>query len=182
MNIAVYLGSSEGNDPIYKNEIKKLGELIGSGGHTLVYGGSSMGLMGAVADAVLSSGGHVIGVEPGFFIETAPQHEGIDELIETTTIAERREKMMELADLFIVFPGGIGTLDEMSEVFTMKTIGRLDKDIILYNLNNFYEFLIKMLDKMTESGFITAENRKKLFIANDINEIEQILLSQRKQV
>ena len=175
MNIAVYLGSSEGKDPLFKTEVKRLGEFIGKNGHTLIYGGSSMGLMGEIADAVLSSGGHVIGVEPGFFIETAPQHDGIDDLIETKTIAERREKMIGLSDLFIAFPGGIGTLDEFSEVYTLITIGRLDREIILYNLNGFYEPLIEMLDKMTESGFITEENRARLIICDTLSNIEKTI-------
>lgn len=176
MNIAVYLGSADGNSPLYTAEVKKLGNEIAKGNHTLIYGGSRVGLMGKIADAVLEGGGHVIGVEPGFFVESEIQHPHVADLIVTKTIAERREKMMELANLFIVFPGGTGTLDEMSEVFAMKTLGLInDEPIVLYNLNGFFDPLLEMLDRMTDEGFVTEENRAKLTVVSTFEELKQLL-------
>lgn len=106
MNITVYLGASVGNDPAFLPAVRELGTWIGSNGHALVYGGSKSGLMGALADSVLEAGGHVTGVEPSFFIEAEFQHDGIDDLIVTSDMAERKAKMIELGDAFIAFPVG----------------------------------------------------------------------------
>ena len=116
MNITVYLGASAGNDPAFLPAVQELGNWIGANGHALVYGGSKSGLMGALADSVLEAGGHVTGVEPSFFIEAEFQHDGIDDLIVTSDMAERKAKMIELGDAFIAFPGGTGTLEEIDEV------------------------------------------------------------------
>ena len=113
MNIAVYIGSDEGKKDIYRQAAQELGLWIGRNGHTLIYGGSAMGLMGVLANAVLAEQGKVIGVEPQFFVEEEVQHSGITALIVTETMSERKQKMMELADSFIAFPGGIGTLEEI---------------------------------------------------------------------
>ena len=96
MNITVYLGASAGNDPAFLPAVQELGNWIGANGHALVYGGSKSGLMGALADSVLDAGGHVTGVEPSFFIEAEFQHDGIDDLIVTSDMAERKAKMIAL--------------------------------------------------------------------------------------
>ena len=113
MNITVYLGANEGNDPNLRSAVPQLGEWIGQSGNTLIYGGSKSGLMGAAADSVLNAGGEVIGVEPQFFIESEFQHDGLTELIVTKDMSERKNKMIELGDAFIAFPGGTGTLEEI---------------------------------------------------------------------
>ena len=100
MNITVYLGANTGNDPAFLPAVQELGNWIGANGHALVYGGSKSGLMGALADSVLDAGGHVTGVEPSFFIEAEFQHDGIDDLIVTSDMAERKAKMIELGDVF----------------------------------------------------------------------------------
>ena len=114
MNITVYLGANEGNATHLKKEVKELGKWIGESGNSLVYGGSKSGLMGILADSVLLAGGRVTGVEPVFFVESEYQHEGIHELIVTKDMPERKAKMIELGDAFIAFPGGTGTLEEIS--------------------------------------------------------------------
>ena len=116
--ITVYLGSRMGADPCYAQWARELGNFIVSRGCGLVYGGSRTGLMGILADAVLSAGGPVIGVEPDFFMAAEVQHQGLTQLIVTKDMAERKEKMMELGDMFLAFPGGIGTLEEISEVMS----------------------------------------------------------------
>ena len=110
MNITVYLGALEGNDPMLKEAVKELGTWIGENNHTLIYGGSKSGLMGYIAESVLDAGGDVIGIEPQFFIDEELQYDGLTELIITKDMTERKTKMIELGDAFIAFPGGTGTL------------------------------------------------------------------------
>ena len=116
MNITVYLGANEGNDPCLRKAVEELGAWIGNSGNALVYGGSKGGLMGALADSVLKAGGDVTGVEPNFFIENEFQHDGLTKLIVTKDMSERKNKMIELGEAFIAFPGGTGTLEEIAEV------------------------------------------------------------------
>ena len=114
MNITVYLGASEGNDPSFQKITEQLGTWIGSHGHHLIYGGSKIGLMGILADAALRAGGHVTGVEPQMFVDAVAQHEGIDELIVTRDMTERKKILVDRADAYIALPGGSGTLDSCS--------------------------------------------------------------------
>lgn len=125
MNITVYLGSSPGNDPKLNTVVRALGRWIGESGHALVYGGSRTGLMGALAESTLQAGGEVTGVEVSFFVEQALQYEGLTHFYVARDLPERRTKMIELGDAFIAFPGGPGTLEEISEVISRKAIKRL---------------------------------------------------------
>lgn len=122
MNITVYLGANEGNNPSLKRAVKELGTWIGQSGNALIYGGSKSGLMGALADSVLNAGGNVTGVEPQFFIENEFQHEGITKLIVTKDMSERKNKMIELGNAFIAFPGGTGTLEEITEIMSKVSL------------------------------------------------------------
>ena len=140
MNITVYLGANEGNDPCLRKAVDELGTWIGNSGNALVYGGSKGGLMGALADSVLKAGGNVTGVEPDFFIENEFQHDGLTKLIVTKDMSERK-KMIELGEVFIAFPGGTGTLEEIAEVMSKVSLKHLDAPCILYNLNGYYDDL-----------------------------------------
>lgn len=175
MKITVYLGASFGNDPIYKETAVEIGRWIARDGHTLIYGGSGVGLMGVLADTVMENGGEVIGIEPQFFIDAGMLHEGITKTITTETMAERRLMMMEMGDAFIAIPGGVGTLDEISEVIVMMTLGDHDKPCILYNKNGYYDPLREMFDRMTEAGFVTEENRRKIRFAETLEEIKELV-------
>ena len=168
MNITVYLGANMGCDQMYILEAKDLGKWIGEKGHRLIYGGSRIGLMGVLADAVLEAGGEVIGVEPAFFLEQKMQHEGLTELIVTETLAERREKMMEMGDAFIAFPGGTGTLEEISGVISQKKLGRMDKPAALLNIEGFYNPLKEMLDKMVQEGFLDKKDLRNIYFAKNV--------------
>ena len=141
MNITVYLGASEGNDPSLKEAVRALGTWIGNAGHALVYGGSKSGLMGELAESVLHAGGKVTGVEPQFFIDAGFEYNAVTELIVTKDMTERKEKMIGLGSAFIAFPGGTGTLEEIAEVMSKVSLGLLDKPCILYNLNGYYDGL-----------------------------------------
>ena len=175
MNITVYLGASEGNDPALRNAVTELGNWIGQNGNTLVYGGSKGGLMGAIADSVLNTGGKVIGVEPQFFIENEFQHDGLTNLIITKDMSERKNKMIELGDAFIAFPGGTGTLEEVSEVVSKICLNQLTQPCIFYNLNGFYDDMKSLLDRMITAGFSTPERQRGIYFADDLKEIRRII-------
>ena len=175
MNIVVYLGARTGKNPLFREKARELGAWIAGQGHRLVYGGSAIGLMGELADAVLSAGGEVTGVEPRFFVDAVLQHQGVQELIVVETMQERKQKMISLGDAFIAFPGGTGTLEELSEIISMTCLGLTDKPCIIYNINGYYNILADYLDQMVEEGFMTAENRTKIFFAEGTADLEPIL-------
>ena len=175
MNITVYLGASEGNDPALRMAVEKLGQYIGQNGHSLVYGGSKSGLMGALARSALDAGAVVIGVEPSFFIDEMLQYEDLTELIVTETMAERKTKMIELGDAFIAFPGGTGTLEEISEVMSKVSLKQLDAPCILYNLNGYYNDLQALLRHMIRKGLSSEERQKGIYFAATLEDIRAIL-------
>ena len=173
MNITVYLGAREGNEPVFRETAAEVGKWIAEAGHRLIYGGSAIGLMGVLADAAMESGGEVIGVEPQFFIDDGFLHEGITKTIPTETMAERRLLMMEMGDAFIALPGGIGTLDEISEVIVMAALGKHKKPCILYNKNGYYDLLRGMFDRMTQYEFLAKEARDRIVFADTLEDIQR---------
>ena len=175
MNITVYLGANEGNDPCLRSAVEELGAWIGSSGNVLVYGGSKSGLMGALADSVLKAGGEVIGVEPNFFIENEFQHDGLTKLIVTKDMAERKNKMIKLGEAFIAFPGGTGTLEEIAEVMSKVSLKHLDAPCILYNLNGYYDDLKALLNYMIEKGLSSKERQEGIYFVEDLDDIKRIL-------
>lgn len=175
MNITVYLGANTGNDTALHRAVQELGMWIGTSGNTLVYGGSKNGLMGELAKNVLETGGTVIGVEPQFFIEEDFQYEGLTELIITKDMSERKNKMIELGEAFIAFPGGTGTLEEITEVMSKVSLKQLDAPCILYNLNGYYDDLKKLLDHMVKKGLSSKERQEGIYFAESLEEIKQLL-------
>ena len=177
MNITVYLGANEGNNPLLKRAVKELGTWIGQSGNALIYGGSKSGLMGALADSVLNAGGNVTGVEPQFFIENEFQHEGITKLIVTKDMSERKNKMIELGNAFIAFPGGTGTLEEITEIMSKVSLKQLNAPCIVYNLNGYYDGLKAMLKHMIDMGLSSEERQKGIYFAESLEQIIDILCS-----
>ena len=175
MNITVYLGANEGNDPALKNAVRELGTWIGESGNSLVYGGSKSGLMGELAESVLAAGGTVTGVEPQRFIDEGFLYDAITELIVTPDITERKTKMIELGDAFIAFPGGTGTLDEIAEIMSKVALQDLDAPCILYNLNGYYHGLKILLDQMITMGLSSEKKLQGIYFASDLSEIQKIL-------
>ena len=175
MNITVYLGANEGNAPFFKEAVHELGLWIGTNGNTLVYGGSKSGLMGELAESVLQAGGKVIGGEPQFFIDAGFVYDEITELITTKDMSERKAKMIELGDVFIAFPGGTGTLEEITEVMSKVSLKHLDAPCILYNLNGYYDSLKQLLEHMIEMDLSSAEKQEGIYFAEDLEEIQRIL-------
>lgn len=175
MNITVYLGANEGNDPSLRSAVQELGTWIGASGNALIYGGSKSGLMGAIADSVLNAGGEVTGVEPQFFIDSEIQHDGLTKLIVTKDMTERKAKMIELGDAFIAFPGGTGTLEEISEVMSQVSLKHLNAPCILYNLDGYYDSLKALLDHMIEKGLSSRERQEGIYFVESLEDIKRIL-------
>ena len=171
MNITVYLGANEGNDPALKQAVQELGRWIGESGNALVYGG----LMGEIAESTLSAGGKVTGVEPEFFVQGELQHEGLTELIVTKDMTERKTKMIALGDAFIAFPGGTGTLEEIAEVMSKVSLRHLDAPCILYNLHGYYDGLKVLLGRMIEKGLSSPERQQGIYFVEDLEQIKEIL-------
>ena len=175
MNITVYLGSTEGKDPAFKQAVAELGNWIGESCNSLVYGGSKTGLMGVLAKSVLDAGGAVTGVETQFFVDADVQYEGLTELIVAPDMAERKTKMIQIGDAFIAFPGGTGTLEEITEIMSKVSLNQLDAPCILYNLNGYYNGLKELLENMIRMGLSSEEKQQGVYFAENLGDIRRIL-------
>jgi uncharacterized protein (TIGR00730 family) len=169
--IAVFCASSTGLDEIYRNEAKKLGEKLVDEGLGLVYGGASRGLMNVVAEAVLQKGGNVIGVITRLLADKEITKTECSEIIYTSTMHERKVRMLEIADAVVALPGGFGTLDEMFEALTLSQLDILNVPIGLLNTKGYYDLLIELLDRMVNSGFLQKTNRNKLIVSSSVDDL-----------
>jgi len=172
-SICVFCGSSPGADPAFTDAARELGALMGRQGITLVYGGSNIGLMRAIADACLAEGGHVIGVMPQWLIDREVAYTSLKEFHVVESMSIRKEKMGELSDAFIAMPGGIGTLDEIFEVMSWNQLEIIDKPMALLNTAGYYNHLVNFLDYTVEQRFVRPEHRQNLLVNEDP---EQLLL------
>lgn len=175
MNITVYLGANEGNDPALKQAVWELGTWIGESGNDLIYGGSKVGLMGVIAESVLRAGGKVTGVEPQFFMEKELQYDAVTHLIVTETMAERKTKMIELGDVFVAMPGGTGTLEEISEVMSLLALDQLEAPCILYNLHGYYDSLQQLLDRMIAADLSSEYRQRNIYFVKNLDELQKVL-------
>jgi hypothetical protein len=162
--VAVFCGSSEGNDTTIISEAQSLGVALANKNITLVYGAAKIGIMGKVAQASLDNHGKVIGVIPDFLKLKEVVHLGLHELITTDNMHERKLKMHDISDGFITLPGGFGTLEELFEIITWAQLGLHQKPIGLLNINGFYNDLISMLETMVTKGFLKMENLELLIV------------------
>ncbi|QDM16696.1 TIGR00730 family Rossman fold protein [Tardiphaga sp. vice352] len=153
-NVCVYCGSGPGTDPRFVESAIALGKSLAENGVGLVYGGGSIGLMGAVATSVLEHGGHVTGIIPEFLTKRENALTGAQELIVTHDMHERKRLMFERSDAFVALPGGIGTLEELVEQLTWQQLGRHSKPILLANIGNFWDPLLELLEHMRATAFI----------------------------
>jgi uncharacterized protein (TIGR00730 family) len=140
-----------------------------------VYGGSDEGLMAVIADTVLARGGDVTGIEAQMFVDKGVAHHNLTQLVVVPNIVERRTRMIELGDVFIAFPGGTGTLEEISEVVSKICLDQLDQPCIFYNLNGFYDDMKAFLQRTVDAGFSTTERQHGIYFASDLAEIERII-------
>ncbi|GIP38380.1 cytokinin riboside 5'-monophosphate phosphoribohydrolase [Paenibacillus sp. J31TS4] len=153
-SIAVFCGSSAGASNVYIEHAIRFGKELAKRDLTLVYGGASVGVMGAVADAVLEEGGQVIGIMPGFLEQREISHKGLSRLIVVDSMHERKATMAELADGFVALPGGPGTLEEFFEIFTWAQLGLHQKPCGLLNINHYFDPLVELFNHMTKEQFL----------------------------
>jgi len=159
-----------GTDPAFAATAKALGEEMAARGIGLVYGGGRLGLMGVVADAVMSNGGEAFGVIPQALIDLEVAHTGLTDLEIVSSMHERKARMTELTDAFVAIPGGIGTLDELFEAWSWNALGYHAKPFGLLNVAGFWDGMIAFLDHMTASGFMSPARRAQLLVADTIDE------------
>ena len=158
-SVAVYCASSTKIKPIYYEVASQLGRGLALRGVTQVNGAGNMGLMQAASDAALEVGGRVIGVIPSFMIEQNWHHTGLTQIIETTDMESRKQTINDMTDAAIVLPGGCGTLDELFEIITLKQLGVYLKPIIILNVDGYYDYLLKHLERSMEENFMRNEHR-----------------------
>jgi uncharacterized protein (TIGR00730 family) len=165
--ICIYAGSSYGSSPNYAAVAEALGTACARRGIGIVYGGGRVGLMGVLADAAMNEGGEVVGVIPHAMIAQERAHRGLTELIPVDSMHERKHRMAQLADAFIALPGGIGTLEEVIEIFTWLQLGLHLKPVGLLNAFGFYDPLLLFLDHMRDQGFLSSAHRSMLTVEAD---------------
>lgn len=175
-SIVVFCGSSYGNQPVYEEQAIVLGQTLARNGIRLIYGGASVGLMGAVANAALQAGGTVIGVIPRFLNSREIAHIGLSELILVESMHERKAKMNELCDGVITLPGGFGTMEELFEMLTWSQLGLHTKPIGLLNTAGYYDPLNYMVKTMEEQGFLKPVYREMLLTDENVD----VLLAKMK--
>jgi uncharacterized protein (TIGR00730 family) len=168
MKVCVFCGSSMGNSPVYKEEAKRVAKYFVNHNISLVYGGANVGLMKILADVMLENKREVIGVMPKMLIEKEVAYFDISKLYEVDSMAERKDKMLELSDAFVALPGGFGTLDELSEILTFNQLRITDKPMGILNVNGYFDYLLKFLDHAVETGYVRQEHRNNLIVANNI--------------
>jgi len=166
MRVCIYAAASDNIDKKYVTAVEKLSEDLAKSGHSLIYGGGASGLMGAAARGFRKGNGEVIGVAPKFMDKFEPIFEDCTEIIRTETMAERKKIMEDGCDAFIIVPGGIGTLDEFFQVLTLRELERHNKDIIIYNIDDFYTKLVDYIEDGIERGFIRPSVREYYRVVN----------------
>jgi len=173
--VAVYCGSRLGNNDVYEQAARELGSALADNGMGLVYGGASIGLMGAVADEVIKGGAEAVGVIPTFMLKHEIAHEQLTRLHLTDTMHTRKTVMAEYADAFITLPGGLGTLEGIMEIATWRQLYQHEKPMIILNINGFYDRMIEHLKYTTEQGFMKQQDLNRLVVCNTINEAIEML-------
>ena len=169
--VCVYAGSNPGSDPAYADAAKVLAGLLAERGIGLVYGGGKVGLMGVLADAALAAGGQVIGVMPQALVDREIGHRGLTELRIVGSMHDRKALMADLSDAFVAVPGGIGTLEELIEVYTWSQLGIHSKACGVLNVRGYYDALAAFLDHAAEEGFLRPQHRAVLSVAADPGEL-----------
>ena len=173
--VAVYCGSRLGNNEVYEQAARELRRELADNGMGLVYGGASIGLMGAVADEVIQGGAQAVGVIPTFMLKHEIAHEQLTRLHLTDTMHTRKTVMAEYADAFITLPGGLGTLEEIMEIATWRQLYQHEKPMIILNINGFYDRMIEHLKYTADQGFMKQEDLERLVVCNSISEAIDML-------
>jgi hypothetical protein len=175
MTICVFASSSSRIDSEYATAAANLGKLLANAGLDVVYGGGGIGLMGKLADAIIENGGRITGVIPSFMIDEGWNHRTVSEMIITSDMGERKKKMFSLADAVVALPGGVGTLEELTEAMTLKQLGLYQGPIIILNTMNFYRSFIEFLEHMVSGNFLRYEHKGMWEIAGSEEEVMALL-------
>jgi hypothetical protein len=173
--ICLFCGARSGNDPRWTEAASQTGRSIAERGWTLVYGGGDVGLMGTAADAALAAGGQVVGVIPQRLLEREVGHKGLTRLEVVSDMATRKDRMIALSDAFITLPGGLGTMDELFEVMTLRQIGYHGKPCALLNVHGYYQSLLAMIDGFVEAGLVDRRERDRLIVADEVDSALQAI-------
>lgn len=181
-SIAVYCGSSSGINGIYKEQAAKLGILLARNGIHVIFGGGKVGLMGALADAVLDAGGKITGVIPAFLKLKEVAHNGLSELICVENMHERKALINDISDGALALPGGLGTLDELFEMLTWGQLGLHAKPVGLLNTNDYFSPILSAIDKMINEGFLKERNREMILVSEDMEELLENMRSYKAPV
>ena len=169
--MAVFCGSSTGFNEEYARRAEDLGRYLARSGIGMVYGGGKIGLMGAIADAIIDEGGEVIGVIPGLLRHEEVAHTRVERMIVTRKMSKRKVRISKLVDGYIAMPGGFGTLDEVFEALTLGQLGIESKPVGLLNVKNYFDPTILQLDHMVREGFLSKENREMLLVSESIEDL-----------
>jgi len=175
ISIAVFCGSSTGKDDLYRQTSLQLASYFLKHEITLVYGGGNIGLMGVIADEIMLHNGKVIGVIPEFLAKREVANHDITQLIVVETMHQRKQKMCDLSDAFLILPGGFGSMDELFEILTWKQLGLHHKPIAVLNINGYYNSLLQLIDNMSNQQFVSPDNKKLLMFINSVDEIGEWL-------
>jgi uncharacterized protein (TIGR00730 family) len=159
MRVCVFAASSSRIDPAYATSAAELGKAFAAEGVHAIYGGGGIGLMGAFADALLNGGGSVTGVIPAFMVAEGWGHDAVTDMVVTSDMSERKKTIFAMSDAAVALPGGVGTLEELTEVITLKQLGQFNKPIIIVNVNGFYDHLIEFFDHMVRGHFMRLEHK-----------------------
>lgn len=169
--VAVYLGSKMGNSPQFVESACELGRTLAQNGIGIVYGGTNVGTMNALANGAMSAGGNVTGVIPEIFVNKSFTYDNLSKLIVTKDIKERKQIMEELSEAAIIMPGGYGTMDELFEYAVNNQLGELDRPILVFNHNGFYTPLLDLLNNMEKTGFLPSKLKKMFVFCDSIEEM-----------
>lgn len=170
-SVCIYCGSSLGNSSIYAEQASILAKTLAQNGITIIYGGAKVGVMGVIADTALAEGGKVIGVIPKSLVEKEIAHQGLSEIHIVESMHERKALMADLSDGFIALPGGAGTLEELSEVWTWAQLGFHSKPCGILNVSSYYGHLLAFISHASSEGFLRPQHKEMLIVANSADEL-----------
>jgi uncharacterized protein (TIGR00730 family) len=174
--LAVFCGSKNGQNNLFSQHAVQLGKLMAEYNVKLIYGGGSAGIMGTIADSVMTHGGTVTGIIPKILVESERQHLGITELIVSDDMHVRKRTIYSLCDAALILPGGFGTLDELFEIITWNQLSIHDKLIFILNSGRFYDHLLAHIQKMREEGFLYSQAEKRIVVLNEPGELKEYMI------
>jgi len=175
MNLCIFCSANSGIDPAYFEAAREIGQRIGRGGHTLVFGGCDLGLMGALAEATRQNGGRTLGVVPSIIEKGGRQWPHLDVTIPCDNLSDRKDLLINHADAIVAMPGGVGTLDEVFTVLAAASIGYHSKRVVLLNLNGFWNKLLDLLSDLEQRGMLRHGFRSTIAVANTVEEMAAIV-------